>query len=183
MSEEQLQIRTERLLLRPFVREDFAAVHRYGCDPEVVRHMLWGPNTEQETRDFIERTIKDLEPKPRLNFQLAMVLPQSDELIGGCGLFVKDAAHKQAEVGYCIAKEHWRRGYATEVAKAMIRLGFETLKLHRIYATADVNNTGSWRAMVKAGMQREGLLRENVMMKGTWRNTYLYSILESEWKP
>jgi ribosomal-protein-alanine N-acetyltransferase len=48
---------TERLLLREFQRTDWREVHEYASDPQVVRFMSWGPNTEEETRGFILRSI------------------------------------------------------------------------------------------------------------------------------
>ncbi len=84
--------------------------------------------------------------------------------------------------GYCYRKDYWGNGYATEAAAAMLRYGFETLGLHRIYSTADERNVGSWRVMEKLKMTRQGRLREHVWSKGEWRNSFLYSILEHEWR-
>jgi ribosomal-protein-alanine N-acetyltransferase len=50
-------IETERLLLRDLAASDRHPVHEYASDPEVVRFMDWGPNTEEETNEFIERSI------------------------------------------------------------------------------------------------------------------------------
>ena len=52
-----MMLETERLILREFREADFEAVHEYGSDPEVVKYMLWGPNTEQDTREFIRKVL------------------------------------------------------------------------------------------------------------------------------
>ena len=66
-------IQTKRLVLRDFNEDDWEAVHEYASDPEVVRYMEWGPNTEEETRNFIKRAISHQNEKPRRNFTLAIV--------------------------------------------------------------------------------------------------------------
>lgn len=64
----------------------------------------------------------------------------------------------------------------------MITFGFDTLKLHRIYATCDPRNIGSSKVLEKVGMAKEGILRENMLMKdGIWRDSFLYSVLKQEW--
>ena len=60
-------------------------------------------------------------------------------------------------------------------------LGFGTLELHRIFATCDVRNVASARVLEKVGMRREGHLREDSCMRGQWRDSYVYGILEHEW--
>jgi len=72
--------------------------------------------------------------------------------------------------------------YATEAARALLTFGFGQLRLHRIFATCDPANTASARVLEKIGMQREGLLREHEWVKGRWRDSFLYAILDHEWK-
>ena len=74
------------------------------------------------------------------------------------------------------------KGYASEAAKEIIRFGFEDLNLHRIFATCDPNNIGSAKVLEKIGMKREGRLRQHKWRKGEWRDSFLYSILEQEYK-
>jgi RimJ/RimL family protein N-acetyltransferase len=69
----------------------------------------------------------------------------------------------------------------TEAIRALIGFGFGELKLHRIRAECDPRNVGSWRVLEKVGMRREGHLRENFLLDGTWCDSYLYAILDHEW--
>ena len=170
---------SERLVLREFVRDDFDSVHKYASDPEVVKFMPWGPNTRAETRRFIERNIQAQVVKPRTSYELAITI--DGELIGGCGLTIHSISDKKAEVGYCLRRDMWGKGIATEVAASLIRFGFEELGLHRIRALCDTMNHGSYRVMEKNGMQREGVLRDEKRIRGEWRDSYIYSILEHEW--
>ena len=77
---------TDRLELREFGEEDWQAVHEYAVDEEVLRYMEWGPNTEQETREFIQRAIDNGKAEPRGHCELAVCLRGENQLIGGFGL-------------------------------------------------------------------------------------------------
>lgn len=175
-----LPIVTERLVLRDLTMDDAPAVHRYGSDPEVVRYMPWGPNTWADTQDFLERKLDDQRADPRRGFDLAVTLASSGELIGACGITIISTERLQAAMGYAYRRDIWGRGYATEAARALIAFGFERLGMHRICAYCDVDNIASARVLEKAGMQREGLLRQHMLMHGQWRDFYLYAILEDD---
>jgi len=64
---------------------------------------------------------------------------------------------------------------------ALVRVAFETLKLHRVWATCDVRNRGSFGIMEKLGMRREGTLRKNLLVRDGWRDTHVYALLDEEW--
>ncbi len=175
-----LTLITERIVLREFTKENWQAVHEYASDPEVVRYMAWGPNTEKETKDFIGRAMASCKQDPRREYQFAVTLEEEDLLIGSCGLCVSNPDHKEAWIGYCFNRHFWGKGFGTEVARRLLTFGFDELKLHRIFATCDPQNKGSVRVLEKGGMQREGRLREHKWMKGRWRDSFLYAILNHE---
>ncbi len=170
-----------RLVLREFRTSDWRYVHAYASDPEVVQYMDWGPNKETETRAFVKRAITYQSSKPRTHFELAITLKTTGELIGGCGI-EKRPARKDGVIGYVLNKAHWRQGYATEATEALIEFGFTRLALHRIFALCDPQNVGSNRVLEKAGMTLEGHLREDFPVRGKWRDTMIYAVLEREWK-
>ncbi len=173
-------IQTERLILREFKRTDWRAVQDYASDPAVVRYMEWGPNTKEETKNFISRSIAHQKQRPRTNYTLAITLKVDGTLIGGCGVYITILEDREGWLGYCINRRFWRQGYATETAKALLRFGFEQLGLHRIFATCDPENSVSAHVLEKTNMQREGYLRENKWIKGKWRDSLLYAALEYE---
>jgi len=176
------QMETERLLLREFVPEDWAGVHRYAVDPEVSRHMDWGPNTEEDTSIFLAMALAAQRAQPRIHFPLAVVLKQENRLIGSCELEFSHMLAREAALGYVYERASWGQGHATEAARAMLGFGFGELGLHRIWATCAPANVGSMRVLEKIGMQREGYLREHLWMKGHWRDSLLYAILEQDWR-
>jgi len=176
-----LPIRTERLLLRDFRPDDFDAVHAYGSDPEVARYMEWGPNTPDDTRGFLDRAMTSQAIWPRLDFGLAIENRDMGAAIGSIGLHLRDGANRTAEIGYCLHRNYWRQGIVHEASRALLDAAFKTLGLHRVFATCDVRNTGSYGVMEKLDMRREGLLRQDRKVKGAWRDTYLYAVLAEAW--
>ena len=177
-----MQLTTERLILREFAESDWQAVHEYGADPEVVRFMLWGPNTEDETRAFVARAMESARKEPRRDHEMAVTLRQGGRLIGGCGLNLGPPANRAAMIGYCFHRAYWGHGYATEAARALVGFGFGTLGLHRIWATCEPDNAASAHVLEKLGMLREGLMRQDGYVRGTWRDSLLYAVLEGEWR-
>jgi RimJ/RimL family protein N-acetyltransferase len=177
-----MTLETERLILREFQETDFEAVHEYGSDPEVVRYLEWGPNTEHDTRNYLQSQIAQQDQQARRVYGLALVLKTSGGLIGACGIHIARPEHKEAFIGYVLNKNYWNQGYITEAARRVVQFGFENLGLHRIYATCDPANVASARVMEKVGMKREGQLREHKLAKGRWRDSLLYAILEQEYR-
>ena len=173
---------TPRLLLRDLTDDDFEAVHAYSSDPEVVRYMTWGPNTEQDTLDFIASARSTARADPRRDFELAAVTRGEGRLIGCVGLHVRDD-ETAAMLGYCFGREAWGHGYATEAGFAMLGLAFDVLLLHRVWAGCDPDNAGSVRVLEKLGMRLEGRLRHDVRVRGSYRDSLVYGILEGEWSP
>ncbi len=175
-------VRTKRLVLRDFEEKDWMSVQHYACDPEVVRYMDWGPNTEEASREFAQRAIARQKERPRRDYTLAIVLERQGKLVGGCGVRVSKSENREGWIGYCLNRDYWGKGYATEAAKALLKFGFDHLDLHRIFATCDPRNVTSARVLKKMGMKREGCLREHKWAKGEWRDSLLYAILKREWK-
>ncbi|MCF2936826.1 GNAT family N-acetyltransferase [Paenibacillus alkaliterrae] len=174
-----MKIVTDRLIIRDFIQEDWQTVHTYASNPLVARYMIWGPNTEDDTKKFIQRTIEMQGHNPRKDLELAVTLKDSGQLIGGCGIHVEGT---NGEIGYCFHPNYWRQGYASESAAALLKFGFNELGLHRIFATCRPDNIGSSMVMEKIGMKREGHLREHMKVKGQWKDSFLYSILDQEFR-
>ena len=175
-------LETERLVLRELRPDDFDAVHAYGSDPEVVEFVPWGPNTEQDTHDFITNTVADQAEDPRLDWVYAIVPRDGGRLVGTVGVYVRPSDQGQAMLGYALAPEAWGKGYATESSKAMIGFAFEELDLRRVWAACDPDNAGSIRVLEKSGLTLEGRLRHDTVIRGRVRDTLVWAILRDEWR-
>ncbi len=174
-----LPIETERLLLRDFREDDFDSIHAYATDPEVVRYMTWGPNTLEITREVLDRNLERQKTWPREDLSLAVEVKATSEMIGGISLH--DANSDNSAFGYCYSRDAWGKGYGTEAAQALARIAFTELGHHRIWATCDARNHGSYAIMEKVGMRREGHLLKNLKAHDGWRDSYVYALLADEW--
>ncbi len=173
-------LETQCLILRDFLESDWQAVHNYACDPEVVRFLPFGPNSEEDTKKFLQTEIKNRRKKLRQHFAFAIALKTDKQVIGSCRISITDPNKQEASIGYCLAKEFWGKGYATEAARQLLDFGFKQLNLHRIFALCNPKNTASMRVLVKIGMRQEGYLREYEWINGEWRDSLLYAILDRE---
>jgi RimJ/RimL family protein N-acetyltransferase len=175
-----VQIEGPRILLRELMESDWTQVQEYAGDPEVVKYEVWGPNTEEQSREFIRHAMSCQQDKPRKTFEFAVTLKDSGKLIGGCGIRIKDPTQREGDLGYSLLRNQWGKGLGTEVAKALISFGLKRLGLHRVWATCHVENKASARVLEKAGMRREGVLRKNKLQRGEWRDSCLFAVLETD---
>jgi ribosomal-protein-alanine N-acetyltransferase len=141
----------------------------------------WCRASWSETDAFLGKAIEGQGRWPRTDVGLAIELKATGRVVGSIRLWVVDPDQRTAEIGYTLARPLWRKGLTFEAAQALMAVGFETLGLHRIVATCDLRNRGSWGVMRKLGMRREGLMRQERMVKAGWRDTYLYALLADEW--
>lgn len=178
-----LELASERVRLREFRPGDADAVHRYASDPLVVEHLPWGPNQMADSVAHIERALAAARTEPRHSFQLAVTRAAGDEVIGGIRLGVETGPwRREASFGYVMRRDQWGQGLMTEAARLLLTFAFAELGLHRVWATCGTENAGSARVLEKLGMRREGQLKAHMWVRGVWRDSYLYAILEDEWK-
>ncbi|PPA70360.1 GNAT family N-acetyltransferase [Jeotgalibacillus proteolyticus] len=174
-----MSLSNERISLREFTYSDWTEVHKYASQEVVCQYQPWGPNKKEDSKEFVSQAMKDAEREPRIRFVLAIMYKEF--LIGAGEFNIKDFTNKVGEIGYIVNPDYWGKGVATEVAALLIDFGFKELNLHRIYATCDPRNIGSSRVLEKAGMVKEGRLREDLLLKDGWRDSFVYSVLEHEW--
>ena len=177
-----MQLTTDRLLLREFEERDWEAVLAYQSDPLYLRYYAWTQRTEADVREFVGWFLKQQLERPRIKFQLALVLKAEGRLIGNCGVRVKDTNLRGGDIGYELDSRYWGHGYATEAAQEIVRFGFEELGLQRIWAECVAENIGSARVLEKVGMRQEGYLTEKEYYKGRWWHQRLFAVLDREWK-
>ncbi|MBI4728955.1 MAG: GNAT family N-acetyltransferase [Acidobacteria bacterium] len=162
--------------------DDIGAVQLYASDPEVVRFMPWGPNSPAETREFLEKALAAAREPVRTEFEFAVTFRGEEVAIGGAGIRAR-GVHRRADIGYALRRDVWGRGLATEVAALLGEFGFGALGMHRIEATCDPENRASARVLEKAGMRLEGRMRGHMPVRGVWRDSLLYAVLEEERRP
>lgn len=163
---------TERLVLRHLTAGDAGAMDAIFCDAEVMR-CSDGVQTPEWVRAWIATMIDECYLMWGFGFW-AIIEKVSRKAIGCCGLsrFRNRCDSDEAELGFRLARPYWDRGFATEVALAARDHGPNTLRLARIVAIIDPENTASVRVAQKIGM---GFERE-IMFANHTHPDHLYVV-------
>ncbi|MCE2500908.1 MAG: GNAT family N-acetyltransferase [Dehalococcoidia bacterium] len=112
---------------------------------------------------------------PEVHFAIA----SADEAIGYIGLGLQsDVFYRSAEIGYWLGEPFWGRGIATAALQALTEYAFFQFNLIRLYAYVNVTNPASVRVLEKAGYEREGRLRKNVIKDGQVVDQFLYAMVK-----
>lgn len=165
------------VVLRPIAEDDWPAVHAWASQERACRFQAWGPNTVQQTREFVTDAARAWSCVPRTRLVFAVTLDGC--VVGNCVLDLRGRA--QGEISYVLHPDYWGRGLATAAARQLVQLGFDEHALHRIFATCDPRNTASAAVLGRLGMRYEGRMRETTLIRDGWRDSDLYSILVHEW--
>ena len=155
-------IKTARLLLRPYTSSDLDDVYSYASDERWSKYLPTPvPYTRQHTADFLVHQV-GLDRSVRSTWAIVL----DGAVVGGINVrFFPDV--KLGELGFSVARRCWGQGIATEAARAVISMAFrQDPELNRIRAMADDRNLASQRVLLKCGMTKEGILRENRVNRG-----------------
>ncbi len=168
-------IYTERLILRKFKEGDENAMYKnYVRDPEVTKYVTWEVHKDMnETRDLVNRWINSYN---EMVYRWAICLKDTDEVIGSIDIVRPMFGYVTVETGYVLAREYWNKGVMTEALAAVIE-HMKKVGVHRIQAKHVVENIGSGRVMEKAGMQKEGVLREAAYKNGEFQDLAIWAII------
>ncbi len=153
-------LETERTILRRLVPEDLDDLAQFYADEEVRRYFPEGTLTREETREELEWFLDGHPERPELGLWATIHKPDG-RFIGRCGLLPWTIEGRQeVEVAYMIARGYWRRGFASECARAIVNHGFNELGLLRLISLIDPLNEPSRRTAMSAGLafEREILL-------------------------
>lgn len=145
-------IETARLRLRTMRPEDVSSIHSIWSDPEVMKYIpvvLF--RTPEEIGEFIALSLQRWEERGFGIF--AVTIKENDELVGYCGLQYLDGT-PEVEIYYGLSKVSWNRGIATEAARAVIKFGFEQVKLENIAGVTLPDNVASQKVLEKIGLEK-----------------------------
>lgn len=176
-----LPIRTERLILRRFEGTDLDAFHAYHSLPETARFLPGHAKTYRQSMERVGKYANFVFEKEGDWVALAIDACGEPGLQGEVVLKWLPG-HGQGEVGWTLAPDARGKGYATEAADAVLRLGFEELGMHRIEARLDELNAASAGLCQRLGMRQEARQVDKWHYKGQWATEVIYAILADEWR-
>ena len=175
----QWPLATERLRLRPHNADDAEWLHELYSRPDVARYLLDEPWTAEVTHDKLtERLAKtDIDGETGA---LALVIEHDGVPIGDVALWLTDHEHRQGEIGWVLDPAHGGQGFASEAVRAVLALGFDHYRLHRITAQMDARNSASAALARRVGLRLEAHHVQDWFSKGEWTDTLIFARLASE---
>lgn len=175
MANEIPTLRTDRLVLRAFTREDIPALVSLIGAREVAATTLRVPHPYDASHaEILFGTIES-------GNEVRWAVTLNGVLVGGVGMRL-ERDHNRAELGYWVGVPYWGNGYATEAARVALQHGFEALGLHRIQASHFSNNPASGAVLRKLGMKHEGTHRQHILKWEQYLDLEVYGMLKSEYK-
>jgi aminoglycoside 6'-N-acetyltransferase len=166
------QLRTDRLVIRPFRLEDVDAFVAYRSDPDVARYQSWDVFERAQAESFIAGMATLHPGVPGRWFQFAVADRSTDVLLRDTALCVDVEDPSHAELGYTFARSHRGNGYATEAVRATIGYAFERLGVDVVVAVTDARNAASIALLHRIGMTH--VSTEFVEFKGEWCHEFTY---------
>ena len=184
----------KEFVLRTWKPEDAESLARAANNPHIARNLrnvFPNPYTLEDAIWFINDCLSNGgtlgnrasndgisgEGKKQFNYAIEV----DGKAAGGIGITVKeDVYEKSAELGYWLAKEHWRQGIMSRAVVKICKEAFETLDIVRIFAEPCADNAGSRGVLEKAGFTCEGTMRDGVYKNGEIHSYCMYSVLRGE---
>ena len=172
---------TERFVLRPFSLSDAKQVQLLAGDALIAATTANIPHPyEDGMAEKWIATHADMYQQGSA-VQFAVILKQTNTLIGCMSFFGISKINSKAEIGYWVGVDFWNKGYCTEAAKSLVKYGFETLNLNKITARYVSTNLGSRRVMEKIGMKQEGYFRQDSYKDGKFHDMVIFGLLREEY--
>ncbi len=173
-------IKTKNYKIRSFEQRDLVAFTAYRSDENVARYQSWTDFSYEDAVSLFDSTDYSQFGTAGQWFQLAIVSPDNEELVGDLALHFID--EEQVEIGFTVSPKWQRRSVASEAVSALLSYLFNDLGKHRVIATTDTKNVASYKLLEKTGFRREAHFVENIFFKGAWGDEYQYGLLKSEAK-
>jgi ribosomal-protein-alanine N-acetyltransferase len=175
-----MELRGQTLLLRQPVAADAEALFALASDPEVTRWFSWGPYTSiDQPAGYIQRATERAERGEQLDL---LIVHEQAGPIGITGLSEFSARDRRAMVGTWFGRDWWGTGANAESKALIFHLAFGYCRLVRVGAYSDVANERSKRALIKVGLQHEGVLRGWHRHGDVQKDVNVHGLLVGDWE-
>ena len=171
---------TERLTLSRILAADIPTIVKYAGSEQIAATTLNLPHPYEEKDAIFWIQMANAGFVDKTQYTFAIRLNTTNEFMGGIGLRTNFKMGR-GELGYWIGAPFWNLGFTTEAASAILKFGFETLELNKIYATHVIENPASGKVMIKNGMIKEGELVDHVKKGGLYKTLIQYRLTKKEY--
>jgi 8-oxo-dGTP diphosphatase len=168
-----LPLETDRLLMRPYLRDDAAEIARLLNEPEMARFLVVIPHpfVEFDARQLVKAAWRRL--TAGRGFDLLITEKEmGDRPVGSVGLGLHDEGTR-AELGFWIGRKYWGRGYASEATRRMVEFATDILQVTSFTATVTVDNGASLAVLRKLGFEESGRGRKRRPATGEMQDVIL----------
>jgi len=174
------RIETSRVVLRGYEPCDAEGVYAYASDLETTRYMAWDRSERlADVHRFLDSVVAPNYERGALDYAVTL-RGHEDCCIGGIGLTWRPEEHQVMELGYILHRKHWGLGLIPEAGLALLAHAFASTPVERIFAPVFAANSRSIRTAEKLGMQRDGILRSHMALRGQRWDVAIYSLLRVE---
>ena len=167
---------TERLVLREISAADVKEVFQLRSDKNVMQFL--DRPLAQSTDDamaLIQKIAAGHEKNENITW--AITLQNQPELIGTIGFWRIDKENYRAEIGYLLHPDQQGKGLMQEAIDAVLKYGFQTIKLHSVEANVNPANNASIKLLEKNKFVKEAHYKENYFYDGKFLDSAIYSLL------
>lgn len=148
------RLETESLFLDFYAEKDKSDFAELFTDETVMKYVDKGVLTTGQAEAFWQKLFAELYPK---GVKAWAVFTKTDSLyVGHAGIHRRPEKKDDWEIVYFLCRNAWGNGFATEITRAIIKYGFEELKLAEVFATVDDDQSASIHVLEKAGMKFNG---------------------------
>lgn len=174
-------IETKRMTLRAVEMDDAKFLASLVNDPDVRRNLgsytLIHPVSMEMERNWINQASKKEDEA-----NMIVELKKGHQPIGILTVKKIDKRNASAHIGILIEKNSWDKGFGTEAIKGALKMLFGRMNMRRIWLRVDEENARAIRCYEKCGFTLEGVLRQDHIKDGVWKNSLIMSILSGEFK-
>lgn len=167
-----------KINIREIRESDMWTLHRWINDPEIIKFTNgFRPISEMEQREWINNTAYF-----KNNYVFGIEDSDDDKLLGTCGLYDCDFVARKAELRMKIGdKSYHGKGIGTKALKLLLHFGYQDVNLNKIWLKVLYNNKAAVKLYRNERFVEEGILRQDMYIKGDYHDVYIMSLLKQEY--
>ncbi|ASV68558.1 MULTISPECIES: GNAT family N-acetyltransferase [Cytobacillus] len=174
-----MNITTERLLIRPFKRNDLQDVFAIYNNDDTCKFLLHEKWTDEDMNKRFDKKLANCALTKESMLSLAVIY--KNKVVGDLSVWYTEMKDT-VEIGYSFSNEVAGRGLATEAVSSLVYKLFDEFNVHRIQANLDARNIASQKLCERIGMRKEAHFIQDFWNKNEWTDSIVYGMLTSDLK-
>jgi ribosomal-protein-alanine N-acetyltransferase len=175
-------LETRRLILRDLLECDIPLIYALSREPLVTRYQTWFRlKAKREVQRFLGTLRESNLRRPRVSFNVAIVLKENESAIGWLGFGDDRPPKVDVGFGYALLPSVWGNGYMTEAVQAMLEFVFSYLAAESVHAHCAESNRASARVLERTGLVLVERRQQRDDDLGIVEEHLHYRLKRSEW--